>query len=164
MPDSDTHVEPAIVSERASETVPEFSSKSTFSVPPETNACVASEDTSTVPSDDTVSAPNQAAALAFSAELSNSFIVIVCRAQGLRAVNFGPFGQSDPYCKISSPSEPALINERTEVIKATLSVYVIQSLFQAHDSQIKLTNLPNISFCGPRNRVTWTRSGIWPCL
>lgn len=52
---------------------------------------------------------------------SVAFIVIVEKAAGIRAADFGVLGKSDPFCRISSPTAPAVFNEETHVIKDNLN-------------------------------------------
>jgi len=47
---------------------------------------------------------------------SNSFLVILSKATGLRAADAGFLGKSDSYCVITSPTAPAVLNEKTAVI------------------------------------------------
>jgi Ca2+-dependent lipid-binding protein len=49
-----------------------------------------------------------------------SFIVVVEKATGLRNAA-GMMGTSDPYAVVSTPTAPAVLNERTQVVKNDLS-------------------------------------------
>jgi len=49
-----------------------------------------------------------------------SFIVVVEKATGVRNAG-GMTGTSDPYAKISTPTAPAVLNERTEVVQNNLN-------------------------------------------
>lgn len=52
---------------------------------------------------------------------TQAFIVIVEKATGVRNAD-GVMGKSDPYCKVSTPTAPAVLNqERTEVIQDNLN-------------------------------------------
>jgi hypothetical protein len=49
-----------------------------------------------------------------------AFIVVVEKATGVRNAD-GMTGTSDPYAKISTPTAPAVLNERTEVVQNNLN-------------------------------------------
>jgi hypothetical protein len=49
-----------------------------------------------------------------------SFIVVVEKATGVRNAG-GMTATSDPYAKISTPTAPAVLNERTEVVQNNLN-------------------------------------------
>jgi Ca2+-dependent lipid-binding protein len=52
-----------------------------------------------------------------------AFIVVVVKAENLRAADFGLItsGKSDPYVKISTPTCPGCLEERTHVIQNNLN-------------------------------------------
>jgi len=48
--------------------------------------------------------------------MSHAFLLIVDKAAGLRSADFGMFAKSDPYCKITSPTNPAVLGKSTTAV------------------------------------------------